>query len=212
MSTIRYKYSSMYGGETMGKSSEGGAGSAVVKSIIMVVLGAVIVLGLYLLLTRSKKASPEESYEFTVVDEITTTNLDKNYPASARKVVELYAHTMQVLYKETYSDDQMDKMIEVLAGIMDDELMANNPNFAKSIKDEVKQRKSEDYSISAYVVQTKEPDDILVDGRRMCNVDCLFSLRHGSNGTTATYYQFILRREEATGNWKILGWTIKEDQ
>ena len=32
-------------------------------------------------------------------------------------------------------------MIEVLAGIMDDELLANQNNFSKSIKNEVKNKK-----------------------------------------------------------------------
>ncbi|MBQ7425007.1 MAG: hypothetical protein IJV21_01940, partial [Lachnospiraceae bacterium] len=121
---------------------KGSVGSAVLKSVILLVLGALVVLGIYFVFSRSRTTGSEESYEITVVDEITTTNLEKNYPASARKVVELYARTMQVLYRETYSDEQQDKMIEVLAGIMDDELLANNLNFAQSIKNEVKERKS----------------------------------------------------------------------
>ncbi len=188
---------------------KGGTGSAIVKSVILIVLGAVVVLGLYLLFTRSKRPAPEESYDLTVVDEITTTDLDKNYPASARKVVDLYARTMQVLYKETYTTEQENQMIEVLAGIMDDELLANNPNFAGSVKKEVKERKEGDYSISNYSIQTKEPDEVVVDGRKMCNVDCYFYLRHGSTGITSLY-QFVMRRDVTTGNWKILGWTVKE--
>ncbi len=191
---------------------KGSTSSAVIKSIVLVVLGAIVVLGLYFLFTRNKNTSNEETYTITVVDEITTTNLEKNYPASARKVVDLYAKTMQVLYRETYTDEQRDKMIEVIQGLMDDELLASNPNFAQSIRNEVKERREGDYSISAYVVQTKEPEEVTVDGRKMCSVDCLFNLRHASNGTTANYYQFILRRESANGNWKILGWTIKEGE
>ena len=184
---------------------------AVVKAIVMTVLAAIVVLGLYMVFTRSKKKGPEESYDITVVDEITTTDLDKNYPASARKVVELYVKTMQALYRETYSDSQEDAMIAVVEGLMDDELLANNSNFAKSIKNEVKERRDGDYSISAFVVQSKEPKEVMVNGRKMCNVDCLINLRHASNGTSATYYQYIMRREKENGNWKILGWTIKED-
>jgi flagellar basal body-associated protein FliL len=199
-------------GEKRGDMEKGSTSSAVIKSIVLVVLGAIVVLGLYFLFTRNKNTSNEETYTITVVDEITTTNLEKNYPASARKVVELYAKTMQVLYRETYTDDQRDKMIEVIQGLMDDELLANNPNFAQSIRNEVKERRQGDYSISAFVVQTKEPEEVTVDGRKMCNVDCLFNLRHASNGTTANYYQFVLRRESANGNWKILGWTIKEGE
>ncbi len=186
--------------------------SAVVKSVVLIALAAIVVLGLYLVFTRSKKVDKEEDYVVTVVDEITTTNLEKNYPANPRKVIELYAKTMQVLYRETYTEDQEDEMIEVLSGIMDDELLASNSNFAQSIKNEVAGRKEKDYSISSYVVQNKEPEEVKVDGRKMCNVDCLFSLRMGTNGTVATYYQFILRRDDTTHNWKILGWTIKEEE
>ncbi len=185
--------------------------SAIVKSVVLVVLAAIVVLGLYLVFTRSKRVDKEEDYKITVVDEITTTNLEKNYPASARKVIDLYCKTMQVLYREEYTDEQQDKMIGVLAGIMDDELLANNSSFAQSIKKEVADRKSKDYSISSYVVQTKEPEEVTLDGRKMCNVDSLMSLRMATNGTVATYYQFILRRDLVTNNWKILGWTIKEN-
>ncbi|MCR5403578.1 MAG: hypothetical protein K6E91_07125 [Butyrivibrio sp.] len=191
---------------------KGSSGSAVVKSVVLVVLAAVVILGVYLVLTRNKTPGKDENYELTVVDEITTTDLERNYPASARKVVDLYAKSMQVLYKETYSDTQCDQMIAVVKGILDQELLDNNLNFEQSLKNEIKQRKQEDYSISNYVVQTKEPDEVLVDGLKMCNVDCLFSLRHGTNGTTATYYQFILRRDYISGNWKILGWTVKESE
>jgi hypothetical protein len=192
---------------------KGGSGSAVVKSIILVVLGALVVLGLYMLFTRSKKSPTEESYEITVVDEITTTNLERNYPASARKVVDLYIKTMQVLYRETYTDEQQDKMIAVMQGLLDDELLANNPNYVQVTKKEVKDRRAEDYSISAYVMlQTKEPDEVNVGGRKMCEVDYLINLRHGSNGTTANYYKYIMRRDTESGNWKILGWTLKEDE
>ena len=192
---------------------KGSAKSAIIKSVILVVLGAVIILGLYLLFTRNHKTPTEESYNLTVVDEITTTNLEKDYPASARKVVELYARTMQVLYKEDYTEEQEQKMIDILMGIMDDELLTNNLNFAGSIRSEVKGRKEQDYSISNYVMtQSKEPEEVKVDGRMMCTVECLFSLRHGSNGTSANYYEFIMRRDETTGNWKILGWTLKPEE
>ena len=106
---------------------------AVIKAIVMTVLAAIVVLGLYMVFTRSKKVGPEESYDMSVVDEITTPDLEKNYPASARKVVELYAKTMQVLYKEQYSDNQEDTMIAVVQGLMDEELLAGNSSFAQSI-------------------------------------------------------------------------------
>ena len=184
--------------------------SAVIKSVVLVVLGALVILGIYLIFNRNKNVAKEEDYVLTVVDEITTTDLSKSYPADARMIVSFYAKIMQTLYKETYTEEQEDKMISVLAGIMDDELLANQSDFNKSVKNEVQERKAGDYSISTYVVQTKEPEVVKIDGSKMCNVDCLFTLRKGTTHT-ATYYQYVMRQDDE-GKWKILGWTIKEDE
>ncbi len=196
-----------------GNMEKGSVGSAIIKSVVLIVLGAMVILGVYLMLTRTKRQpAKDEDYTITVVDEITTTNLEKTYPASARKVVELYAKIMQTLYRETYSEDQRDAMIAVLQGLMDEELLANNVNFAGAIQVEVNSRKAQQYSIPAYVVQAKEPEEVSVDGRKMCSVDCLFNVRNATNPTVTHYYTFILRRDQETGNWKILGWTPKEEE
>ena len=187
-----------------------GVGSAVVKSIVLVVLGAVVIIGAYLILTRGKKPAKEEDYVLTTVDEITTTDLNRNYPADARMVVDFYGKIMRTLYRETYTDDQQEKMIQVLAGLMDDELLENQFNFSKSIKSEVKERKEGDYSIATYVVQAKEPEVVKVDGRKMCNVECLFSLRKSTKHIVVTY-QFVMRMDDE-GKWKILGWTVNTDE
>jgi len=184
--------------------------SAIMKSIVLLALGATVVVGLYFIFVGTKKSPEEEQYDLTAVDEITTTNLEKNYPANPRKVVDLYAKTMKVLYKEEYTEGQQNKMLEVLQGIMDDELLAKQANFVKSTKNEISERKEGDYSISNYIVQNAEPEVVDVSGKKMCNVECLFSLRKGTSGTIANYYQFILR-QDAEGNWKILGWQVKQN-
>ena len=188
----------------------GGAKSAIIKSVVLVVLGALIILGIYFLFTRNKKVEKEEDYVLTAVDEITTTNLEKNYPADARMVVDFYGKIMRTLYREDYTQEQQMKMLDVLAGIMDDELLAGQASFYQSMRSEVEQRKKEDYSIVAYVVQNAEPNVVKVSGNKMCNVDCLFSLRHGTV-TTASYYQFVMRQDDE-GRWKILGWVVKQDE
>ena len=182
--------------------------SAILKSIVLLALGAVVVVGLYFMFVGSKKSPEEEQYNLTAVDEITTTNLEKNYPANPRMVVELYAKTMKVLYKEEYTEGQQDKMLYVLKGIMDDELLEKQVNFSQSMKNEVAERKEGDYSISNYLVQNTEPEVVTVSGKKMCNVECLFSLRKGTSGTVANYYNFILRQDDDK-KWKILGWDVK---
>ncbi|MBO4456631.1 MAG: hypothetical protein J5802_02840 [Butyrivibrio sp.] len=185
--------------------------SSVMKSVVLLFLAGVVIVGLYFMFIGSKKSPQEEQYDLTAVDEITTTNLEKNYPASPRMVVDLYAKTMKVLYKEEYTDDQQNKMFGVLQGIMDDELLANQANFTQSMKKEIADKKEGDYSISNYIVQNKDPEAVNVSGKKMCNVECLFSLRKGSSGTVANYYQFTLRQDDE-GKWKILGWQIKQQE
>ena len=184
--------------------------SAIMKSIVLLALGAVVVVGLYFMFVGSKKSPEEEQYNLTAVDEITTTNLEKNYPANPRMVVELYAKTMQVLYKEEYTEGQQDKMLYVLKGIMDDELIEKQVDFSRSMKNEISERKEGDYSISNYLVQNTEPEVVTVSGKKMCNVQCLFSLRKGTS-TVANYYQFILRQDDDK-RWKILGWDVNTKQ
>ena len=167
-------------------------------------------VGLYFMFVGSKKSPEEEQYNLTAVDEITTTNLEKNYPANPRMVVDLYAKTMQVLYKEEYTEGQQDKMLYVLKGIMDDELLEKQVDFSRSMKNEISERKEGDYSISNYLVQNTEPEVVTVSGKKMCNVQCLFSLRKGTS-TVANYYQFILRQDDDK-RWKILGWDVNTKQ
>jgi hypothetical protein len=44
----------------------------------------------------------------------------------------------------------------------------------------------------------------------MCEVECLFSLRHGTI-SSVIYYEFVMRQDEE-GKWKILGWTLREEE
>ena len=187
--------------------------SAVIKSVVLVFFAALIVLGMYILLTRNKEKEPkyDESYSLSSVDEITTTDLEKSYPANPKKVVELYAKTMQVLYRETYTADQQIKMINVLAGLMDDELLANQGNFTQSMKKEVEERKKEDYSISNYVLLSKDVQETTVDGRKMCHVDLMYSLRKGTSGTSILKYRYVMRQDDA-GKWKIMGWDLAPNE
>ena len=185
--------------------------AAVTKTIVLLLLGGCVVVGLYLMFVGSRKSPKEEQYDLTAVDDITTTNLEKNYPASPRMVVDLYAKTMKVLYKEEYTDDQQDKMLAVLQGIMDDELIAQQTNFTKSMKKEISDKKEGSYSITNYIIQNKDPDPVSVSGRKLCSVECIFTLiKAGAGGPdkAVNYYQFILRQDDE-GKWKILGWQEK---
>ena len=102
-------------------------------------------------------------------------------------------------------------MINVLAGLMDAELLANQGNFTQSMKNEVEERKKEDYSISNYVLLSKDVQETTVDGRKMCHVDLMYSLRKGTSGTSILKYRYVMRQDDA-GKWKIMGWDLAPNE
>lgn len=179
-----------------------GVGSAVAKSIVLVLLGAMVVLGLFFLFNRKKDISGgEENYKLSAVDTITTTNLDKTYPADPRKVVELYCQIIKVLYNEKYTVEQEKAMLDVLAGILDDELLANQTNFYAAMSNEAQSRRNEGYSFSTYQVNSSTPEEIIINDRKCCEVECYYSLMKGAT-RESMYYTFLLRKDDQK-RWKI---------
>lgn len=101
-------------------------------------------------------------------------------------------------------------MLDVLAGLMDEELLANQSNFHKSMSNEAKSRKNDGWTYSTSQVQTYEPDVITKDGRKVCNIECFVSLMQGKDRYNR-YYIFVLRRD-SENKWKILGWVENNQQ
>ena len=188
------------------------AKSAILKSVLLAVFGAMVVLSIFFMLTRGNvKKSKSENYKLTPVDVITTTDLSKNYPADPRKVVELYCEILKVLYNEDYTDEQEKQMLTVLAGIMDDELLANQKDFYNSMSTEVKNRRNQEYSFSTYQVNSTTPEEKTGnDGNKYCEVDCYYSLMHGA-AREGMYYTFILRKDE-NKRWKIVVYGPSQNQ
>lgn len=190
----------------MNESTKGG----IIRSVILMVLAAVVVLGVFLIFTRrgSNTNTTTEETELTEVQKITTIDLTKNYPKTPPTVVDLYARTMKVMYKQQYTDEEFDKMAQVLAGIFDSEFLAAQNNWPTGLKDEVQQKKKEDYSITKYEVLTSDLQEKRDNGEEIANVVAKINLRHGTH-TVSYNYLFVLRKD-AEGLWKIMGWTVTE--
>ncbi len=185
--------------------------NTVIKAIIMMVLGAMVVLGIFVLLNRGGNSTNDttEDVELTEVQKITTMDLSKNYPKTPSTVADLYVRIMKVMYKQTYTDEEFNQMADVMAGIFDSEFLAIQSNWPQGLKSEVDAKKKDDYSISKYEVLTSDIQATTDSGEEIANVLAKISLRHGTS-TIIYDYLFVLRKD-ADGNWKIMGWTISED-
>jgi len=180
--------------------------SGVGKFIILVVLLAIVILGTFFLVNRSK-SDTEEEIVLTAVQKITTIDLNTSYPPTPREVVDLYCQIMKVMYKEDYTDDEFAQMAAVMSGIFDEELLANQSNWPSGLYSDVQAKKEGDYSISLYTVQpsseivTKE-----IDGENIASVQVNYAFRHGTTTEPQTY-QYILR-QDSESKWKIYGWQV----
>ncbi|MCR4901251.1 MAG: hypothetical protein K6A23_00215 [Butyrivibrio sp.] len=191
----------------MSKNSDN---SGLVKFIILIAMLAVVILGAYFIVNRSKD-NTEEEIVLTAVQKITTIDLNTSYPPTPREVVDLYCQIMKVMYKEDYTDDEFYKMAAVLSGIFDDELLANQSNWPSGLATEVQNKKDGDYSISVYTIQPSS--DIItkeVDGEEIAYVQASFAFRHGTT-TENLNYLYILRKD-SNSKWKILGWTTDSQE
>ena len=180
------------------------------KTVLMVVLGAIVVLGIYmaLIVRDGKKQSNEETSLLTEVQQLTTMNLDDSYPNSDRDVISLFGRITKALYGETYTDAEFSQMASQLEKLYDPELIAKQDDYEKKLKNEVQQKKNDFYTVQNYVVDDKS--NIIykkIDGKECASINCLFAMRQNTEMSTINYV-FILRKDE-DGRWKIIGWTVK---
>lgn len=185
--------------------------SGIIRSILLMVFAAIVILGVFMLFTRrgSNTNTTTEEETLTEVQKITTIDLKKTYPQTPPTVVDLYARTMKVLYKESYTDEEFAKMADVMSGIFDSEFLAVQQNWPSGLKSEVEQKRKDDFSIPKYEVLTSDLQEKRDNGEEIANVVAKIHLRHGTH-TTPYNYLFVLRKD-SEGLWKIMGWTISEE-
>ena len=70
------------------------------KFVIIIVVCVCVILGGYYYLTNRNNAKEEENITLTEIQELTTKNLDKNFPATPREVVKLYNRIITCFYND----------------------------------------------------------------------------------------------------------------
>ena len=177
-----------------------GEKNPVLKFIILMVFAAMLALGVFMALNRSKGASQsdEEDMVLTPVQMVTSMDLQKNYPKNERAVVSAYLQITKALYNEQYSEKEFDEMEKQLVQLYDEEFLKQQSDYPAQLKKEVDQKKKDGYTIFSEV-----------DGKEMAGLQTMVSMRYKERIQTM-YYNFVLRKAE-NGQWKIVGWE-KTDQ
>ena len=156
------------------RKNSGGA----LKYIILIVMLGIVLIGVFLVLNRNKgkQQSDEENMLLSRVQEITTMNLDARYPPTERDAVSFFGRCMQVLYNEEVTDPDIDAVAEQLLKIYDDELIGNQANYPMQLHREVKNMKTDGYTIQNYVVVDKNRVQSFKDEKTWFFACCRVSL------------------------------------
>lgn len=181
------------------------------KNIIIIVVLAALVGGYFFYLSNMEKA--EEETEVTAVQDVILKNLETSYPPTPKEVVRYYSEVLKCLYNETYTDEQFEQMADKLLAIYDDELAENNPReqYLVDLRNEIADFLQNKYSIVSYTASAStDVEDYKEGGREYARLYCTYTIRSGSKYSSSKQV-FVLRKETASGHWKILAFDLVVD-
>ena len=153
----------------------------------------------------------EQEKNLTEIEKVIVKDLKNNYPKTPREVVKFYNRIVKCYYGDTPTDEQLNKLVDQMVCIMDEDLLLVNPRdtYYDSVVSDIAQYKQENKQLVStdvcdsndvkYVTDVKEDENkkdelAYVNASYFINTDGQFAY---------TYQQFVLR-QDVDGNWKIL--------
>ncbi len=173
--------------------------------IIAAVVCVALICGGFLFLKVRMDNSKEK--ELTEVQKLTSRDLEKDYPPTAREVVKLYNRIITAYYGEKYTDQELEKMAEQALMLFDGDLAANNPkeDYLKRVRAEVENYKIRKRSIVNHKVCESRDVVFLKDkenGDEIAYVNASYFVKENTK-YDRTHHEYVLRKDE-NGHWKIL--------
>lgn len=179
-----------------------------VKTILIMMVVAVACLAVYYKIANNLDTKTEsQAANKTEIEVLLETDLNNDYPATPWATVNLFSKLSKCLYDQTYTDAQFEQMIEVFRGLMDEELLANNPNseYEVNLQEEIEQYKGEKKHIMHYLLANRESVTTkTVDGVQYATVQVAYTVKN--NTTVQKVVEEFLLREDSSQRWKVLGW------
>lgn len=186
--------------------------SSVITLIVVGVLLVAVVAGFGYALNRKAKAAAEADKESTAVQKVLMKDLERDYPPTAKEVVKYFAEIAKCCYNEDYTDEQLAQMVEKVQGIYDDELVANNPTdeYLEALRTEIADMKNDNCTITNYTLSSSlDVEEFSENGYECARLYCTFYIKRGTQGTTQSMEEFVLRKDE-NSHWRIYGWKLAE--
>ena len=198
-----------------------------VKTIVMMIFIVVVLVGVYLALSRRNKeeTSTDQAAARSIEDMTRTQKLIaeaayKDYPSTPVQLLKYYNEITICFYNEDYTEDELRALAQISRGMLDAELVANQTNdqyFEQLKKDIANLKLQGDYGTTIYNIDVTPSMDVFYfehEGYECARLYDTFTMKQMKSGTIyypVVRYVYVMRRDEE-GHWKILGFKKEEDE
>ena len=198
-----------------------------VKTIVMMLFMVVVLVGVYLAITRRNKeeTSTDQAASRSIQDMTDTQKLIaeaayKEYPSTPVQVLKYYNEITTCFYNDDYTEDELMQLARISRRMLDVELVAQQSDdsyFSQLKKDIANLKVQGDYGTTIYkidVTPSMDVDYFEHEGYECARLYDTFTLKQMVGGTIyypVVRYIYVMRRDE-DGHWKILGFKKEDDE
>lgn len=185
--------------------------SAVIKTIVCIVVMAGLVVGYYLYISNKDfKSQSSKEKEQKEMETMISRDLEKDYPKNPREVVVYYSDLICAIYNDELTDEQFETIAVQLRTLFDVELLEQNSlkEYTKNLKEDRESYRSQNKMIASYQV-SKNSEVVFqeMDSQNYATLTGYYRIKTKKKKSGTTYEEFLLR-EDKDGKWRILGWEL----
>lgn len=182
-----------------------------IRTIIVTAIMAMLCIGFFMYLSNREpsQTATEKDLAKQEVDNLTTIDIEKNYPESPKEVIKLYARITKAYYKGNLTDAQIEALGKQARILFDSELKGTQTDseFLKALKTDIESYKSTGRYVSDYSIE----DSAMVNystfqGRKYAFIVMTYTLRENDK-LIVSRTKYTLRQDDK-GRWKILFWEL----
>lgn len=180
------------------------------KMGIVAVLMVALIGGYYFYLSHRTTKPAEEDVEVTELDKVIGKQLENKYPPTPREVIKFYNRIIECAYGDSCSEEQLGQLVSQARKLMDEELLAGNPEDEHKIKlleDIAVYKDNKQKIIQTQVCNSDEVEFADIEDRKCAYVSASYFIKQGKGKFERTNENYLLRKD-ADGNWKILGYYL----
>lgn len=190
----------------------------VLFSVTAMLVAAALILFVFYLISQGKLRSYQSKEQVTSeVDKLLEKDLETKYPETPTELIKYYWRLNKCIYNNSLSDKDMQKLLDQLRLLYDDELLALEENsreqMLQQMQEDKKKFSDKNQVIATYIVQKNSKVTYKTIDKRECATVLTGTLMKVKNKSqrTQTYENFLCRKDNK-GKWRILGWKQTTDQ